>query len=182
MRAASRLLPPALLLRIGLRSCLRQPVALARAQDRPAEIAGQRRTELRHLRCSRAAAAAAGRTSSCSRSCRVLGGVSRPACRIERPDVSAEDGETADAGETGEHFSGETGDGRTLGTQPQLLGDASSAVMTVVAHMRRPPVAADDPDLLLVLAAEAELGGGEEPVDDVEVAVGAVVDELRLAV
>src|SRR5262249_22803777 len=42
----------------------------------------------------------------------------------------------------------------------------------------RPPVGAHDADLLLMVAAEAKFGGREQPVDDIVVLAGAIVDEL----
>src|SRR6516165_979184 len=42
----------------------------------------------------------------------------------------------------------------------------------------RPPVGAHDADLLLMIAAEAKFGGGEQPVYDVVVLACAIVDEL----
>src|SRR5712672_2772278 len=47
---------------------------------------------------------------------------------------------------------------------------------------RSPPVVSDNSDLLLLLSAEAQLGGGEQTVDDQYIPVGAIVDELGLAV
>ena len=57
-----------------------------------------------------------------------------------------------------------------------------SCRFVVSSMVRVPPLAgADDPDDFLVLLAEAQLGGLEEPVDDVRVVLHAVVHELRVA-
>src|SRR5690349_7867536 len=50
------------------------------------------------------------------------------------------------------------------------------------SSQRGPSVGSDDPDFLLVFAAKSKLGGREQPVDDQQVAIGTVIDDLRLAV
>ena len=47
---------------------------------------------------------------------------------------------------------------------------------------RSPPVVSDNSDLLLLLSAEAQLGRGEQTVDDQYIFVGAIVDEFGLAI
>src|SRR3984893_12132459 len=47
---------------------------------------------------------------------------------------------------------------------------------------RSPPVVSDNSDLLLLLSAETQLGRGEQTIDDEYVFVGAIVDELGLAI
>src|SRR5258708_36021711 len=47
---------------------------------------------------------------------------------------------------------------------------------------RSPPVVSDNSDLLLLLSAETQLGRGEQTVDNQYIFVGAIVDELGLAV
>ncbi len=47
---------------------------------------------------------------------------------------------------------------------------------------RRPPVASDDPDLLLRVATKSQLGRGKQPIDDQHVTIGSVVDDFGLAV
>src|SRR5262249_51417430 len=45
----------------------------------------------------------------------------------------------------------------------------------------RPPVSAHDANLLLMIAAKAKFGGGEQPVDDVIVLASTIIDELGAA-
>src|SRR5258707_14096829 len=47
---------------------------------------------------------------------------------------------------------------------------------------RSPSVVSDNPHLLLLLSAKAQLGRGEQTVDNQYIPVGAIVDELGLAV
>jgi hypothetical protein len=47
---------------------------------------------------------------------------------------------------------------------------------------RLPPVASNNSDLLLPLSAKTELGCGEQTVDNQYIPVGAIVDELGLAI
>jgi hypothetical protein len=45
----------------------------------------------------------------------------------------------------------------------------------------RPPVGPADPNGLLMLAARAELGRGEQAVDDAVILPNAIIDELTIA-
>src|SRR5712664_2072553 len=47
---------------------------------------------------------------------------------------------------------------------------------------RSPPIVSDNSDLLLLLSAEAQLGRGEQTIDDQYIPVGAIVDELGFTV
>src|SRR6202008_746068 len=49
-------------------------------------------------------------------------------------------------------------------------------------HLRWPPVISGDPDLLLLFAAEAQFGCGEQTVCNQDVPVDAIIDKLGLNV
>ena len=60
--------------------------------------------------------------------------------------------------------------------------DTGPALSFAHCPSRSPPVVSDNSNLLLLLSAEPQLSRGEQTVDDQYIFVGAIVDELGLAV
>src|SRR6185312_4490554 len=46
----------------------------------------------------------------------------------------------------------------------------------------RPPVASNDPDLLLGVTTESKLRRGKQPIDDQQITIGSVIDDFGLAI
>jgi len=63
-----------------------------------------------------------------------------------------------------------------------LLRYGTEAVVWPIARHDRPSVVSDNPHLLLLLPPKAQLGRGEQMVDDQYIFVGAIVDEFGLAI
>ena len=107
--------------------------------------------------------------------------------RLQREEQGAADADRRGRAEAEEHLAREPRDGRPARAQPHLLRRPDrlrrSAVVFVrgIGHDCGLPSVRTMRTRLLVLAAELEFGGGEQPIDDHVVALDAVVDELAVA-
>ena len=182
------LLRNALLLGIGpAAGCRHAGRWRAGVDDRPAEIAGQRRAELR--RGARQTRIVARQVGEAVRGRAIAGVVEFGAggllLRLQGEEQRAADADRRDGAKAEQHLAREPRHRR-----PARIAAASPAAadrrsdrprrlfVRGVGHDCGLPSVRTMRTFCLVLAAETELGRGEQPIDDHVVALDAVVDEL----
>ena len=100
--------------------------------------------------------------------------------RSQREEQRAADADGGHRAQAQQHLARQPRDWGAAWAQAHLRDGSRASPSSLGARRSRlrPPVGADDADVLLMFAAEPQLGRGEQPIDDHVVAAHAVIHEF----